>query len=63
MDAGPTARPSYLSQFREVDFEGLGILVKPESDHGVKDVFTSYSFAFLDEAFLCSLARNEAYEL
>ena len=59
----PTPRSTYLPQFCEVNLESLGVLVKPKSDHGVKNVLATDGFAFLDEAFLCSFACDEAYEL
>ena len=58
-----TSRSTYLPQFCEVNLESLGVLVKPKSDHGVKNVLATDSFAFLDEAFLCSFTCDEAYEL
>ena len=61
--ARPTSRRAHLSQFCEVNLESFGVLVKPESDHGVKDVLAAYGLAFLDEAFLCGFACDEAYEL
>jgi hypothetical protein len=63
LDAGSISWQMYLSKFREVDLEGFGVLVKPKTDHGVKDVFAAYGFALLDETFLCSFTRNETYEL
>ena len=60
---GPTSRSTYLPQFCEVDLESLGVLVKPKSDHGVKNVLATDGFAFLNKAFLCSFACDEAYEL
>jgi len=59
----PTSRSTYLPQFCKVNLESLGVLVKAKSDHGVKDVLATNGFAFLDEAFFCGFACDEAYEL
>jgi len=61
--AGPTPCGAYLSEFCEMDLKSFGVLVKPKSDHGVEDILSAYGFAFLDEAFLCGFACDEAYEL
>jgi len=61
--AGRTSWWAYLPQFCEVNLESLGVLVKPEGDHGVKNVLAAYGFALLNKAFLCGFACDEAYEL
>lgn len=51
-----------LSKLGQVDLEGLSIILKTETDHGIQDVLSSYRFPLLHLTFLSRFARNETDE-